>query len=94
MDQILIGVEGTLCYVDDILLYARNELEMENRVETVLKRLLEHGVKINLSKSKFVSEKFRVFRLFIKIRNFLVLRPFQMRQNHLMLLNLGPFLDL
>lgn len=65
MDQIVMGLESTACYVDDILLYARNELEMENRVEAVLKRLLKHGVRINLSKSKFFQKNLEFLGYFL-----------------------------
>lgn len=53
MDQILSGINNTVCYIDDILLFSKSFSEMEILVESVLKTLMEHGVKINISKSEF-----------------------------------------
>lgn len=53
MDQILTGLKGTACYIDIIHLHAKSYSEMEILVDAVLNRLMEHGVKVNISKSEF-----------------------------------------
>lgn len=53
MDQILIGLKQTVCYIDDILIYAKNCQKMKENVNAVLKMLMDHGVKINPDKNEF-----------------------------------------
>lgn len=53
MDDILSGIKNTACYIDDILIFSKTLSEMQNLVESVLKKLMEHGVKINMAKSEF-----------------------------------------
>lgn len=53
MDKMLFGLEGTMCYLDDILIFSKNTEEMHQKVDAVLKRLSDHGVKVNTSKSEF-----------------------------------------
>ena len=50
MDQILQGVNNTICYLDDILVTGKNETEHIETLEEVLQRLQHHGVKIRLDK--------------------------------------------
>lgn len=47
MDQILSGMEGTICYLDNILLFSKNTQEIYHIVDAVLKRLSVHGVNNN-----------------------------------------------
>ena len=54
MDQILQGVEKTICYLDDILVTGSNETEHLKILEEVLHRLHNHGIKVRLDKCKFM----------------------------------------
>lgn len=53
MDKILLGLDKTFCYIDDILIVSRSHEEMMQRVEAVLSRLAEYNVKVNTEKSQF-----------------------------------------
>lgn len=53
MDQILSGIPGVNCYLDDILISGSNLQEAKLRVEVVLERLSKFNVKVNLDKCKF-----------------------------------------
>lgn len=53
MDRLLFGLEGTTCYLDDILVFSKNTEDMYQNVDAILKRLSDHGVKVNTSKSEF-----------------------------------------
>lgn len=57
MDKILHGLENTRAYMDDILIFSKDIKEMTRRVDAVLKRLHEYGVKINSNKSEFFKER-------------------------------------
>ena len=57
MDTILKGIDGVVCYVDDILITGRNDQEHRNRLEAVLSRLERYGVQLKLSKCSFLQEK-------------------------------------
>ena len=56
MDQILQGVEKTICYLDDILVTGSNETEHLKTLEEVLHRLHNHGIKVRLDKCKFMQK--------------------------------------
>ncbi len=56
MDQILQGVNNTICYLDDILVTGKNETEHIETLEEVLQRLQHHGVKIRLDKCQFLQK--------------------------------------
>jgi hypothetical protein len=56
MDQILHGIPGVCCYIDDILITGKSDEEHLHRLETVLKRLAEHNVKVNQEKCSFLAE--------------------------------------
>lgn len=53
MDSVLRGLPFTFCYLDDILVASANPEEHVIRLRAVLKRLHEHGIKINVSKCMF-----------------------------------------
>ncbi|XP_054267315.1 uncharacterized protein K02A2.6-like [Macrosteles quadrilineatus] len=57
MDKILQGLGNTKAYLDDILIYSQNVKEMTQRVDAVLHRLHEYGVKINSNKSEFFKDR-------------------------------------
>ncbi|UYV83879.1 K02A2.6-like [Cordylochernes scorpioides] len=54
MGQILEGLEGTLCHMDDILVYGSCQEEHDKRLETLLTRLFKSGLTLNKDKCKFV----------------------------------------
>ena len=56
MDQILQGVEKTICYLDNILVMGSNEMEHLKTLEEVLQRLHSHGIKVRLDKCKFMQK--------------------------------------
>ena len=57
MDQILQGVEKTICYLDNILVTGSNETEhLNNTLEEVLQCLHSHGIKVRLDKCKFMQK--------------------------------------
>ena len=57
MDQILAGVEGAVCYIDDILIYGNNLQECTKNLKEVLSRLRNYNFRVNLEKSKFFCDK-------------------------------------
>ena len=48
MNQILQALEGLECSIDDVLVHGKNQEEYNERLEAVLKRLVEAGVTFNL----------------------------------------------
>lgn len=57
MNQVLQGIEGCFCYIDDILLCAENEENHKNLLHQVLQRLDQCGVSLNIEKCEFGKEK-------------------------------------
>ncbi|UYV64657.1 K02A2.6-like, partial [Cordylochernes scorpioides] len=53
MGQILEGLEGTLCHMDDIMVYGSCQEEHDKRLETVLTRISKSGLTLNKDKCKF-----------------------------------------
>lgn len=53
MENILLGLGNTFCYLDDILIIAKNVEEMKVRLDAVLNRLQNYGIKVNNAKSEF-----------------------------------------
>ena len=54
MDKILNGLDNTMCFVDDILIWGKNEQENLRILEEVFTRLRQHNVKLNLGKCQFL----------------------------------------
>ena len=54
MDIILQGVEGAICYIDDILITGKTEAEHLATLKKVLQRLKDHGVRLKLDKCTFM----------------------------------------
>ena len=48
MNQILQALEGLECSIDDVSVHGKNQEEYDERLEAVLKRLVEAGVTFNL----------------------------------------------
>ena len=56
MNNILRGLEGVLCLMDDILIFAK-DMEHHKRVTSVLIRIKEAGVTLNMDKCEFAKSK-------------------------------------
>ena len=57
MDTILKGIDGVVCYIDDILITGRNDQEHLSRLEAVLSRLERYGVQLKWSRCGFLKKK-------------------------------------
>ena len=53
MDQVLQGIDGVICYLDDILITGKNTETHMNHLEEVLKRLSAHNFKAKREKCAF-----------------------------------------
>jgi len=53
MSKILAGLEGTLCHMDDILVFGKDEEEHDRRLIEVLERLRKSGMTLNKEKCTF-----------------------------------------
>lgn len=53
MSQILSGLPGTVCPMDDVLVHSRSKEERNQRLTAVLKRMVEAGVTLNREKCSF-----------------------------------------
>ena len=56
MDQVLQGLPGVVCYIDDILVTGRTDMEHMRNLEAVFKRLKEYGFRLKLRKCQFFQE--------------------------------------
>lgn len=57
IDQIISGLPGTVAYLDDVLVGGSTREEAYRRLEMVLQRLQEYGVKCNEGKCKFLQKE-------------------------------------
>ena len=57
MNQILLGLEGVECNIDDVLVHGKDQQQHDERLGAVLKRLLEAGVTLNLDKCVFSTKQ-------------------------------------
>ena len=53
MNQILEGLPGVVCLIDDVLIYGKDQEEHDARLAAALKRLEDHNVTLNRDKCKF-----------------------------------------
>lgn len=53
VDEMMRGLDFVYCYLDDFLVYSRDEAEHENHLRQVFTRLQEYGMVINVSKCVF-----------------------------------------
>ena len=53
MSELLTGLQGVLCHMDDVLVFGRDDAEHNQRLEAVLRRVEEAGATLNLSKCEF-----------------------------------------
>ena len=57
MNLILQGLDGVECIIDDVLVHGKDQTEHDQRLEAVLKRLVEAGVTLNLNKCRFSTDR-------------------------------------
>ena len=53
MSEILSGLEGVVCMVDDVLIHGRTQEEHDQQLDAALARLRQAGVTLNVEKCKF-----------------------------------------
>ncbi|XP_043242963.1 uncharacterized protein K02A2.6-like [Amphibalanus amphitrite] len=53
MDQVLDGLPGVVCYLDDVLIGADSDRELMDRLDRVLERLKDNGVRLKKEKCQF-----------------------------------------
>ena len=53
MLQILEGLEGVMCMMDDVLIHGQDQAEHDRHVDLVLKRIKASGVTLNEEKCQF-----------------------------------------
>ena len=59
MDKTLVGIEGVLCHMDDVIVFGANKDEHDTRLECVLQRLQSAGVTLNADKCRFAKTELR-----------------------------------
>ncbi|UYV82952.1 hypothetical protein LAZ67_22001514, partial [Cordylochernes scorpioides] len=57
MDSILLDLKGVICYLDDVVVYAKDIQELEERLRKVLQRFDKVGIRLNRNKCKFAMEE-------------------------------------
>ncbi|UYV77506.1 K02A2.6-like [Cordylochernes scorpioides] len=57
MDSILLDLKGVICYLDDVVVYAKDRQELEERLRKVLQRFDKVGIRLNRNKCKFALEE-------------------------------------
>ena len=56
MDNILQGLPGVICYLDDVLITGKTDEEHLANIEAVFARLEEYGIRLKLNKCAFMKE--------------------------------------
>ena len=57
MSVVLQGCQGTICYIDDILVTGRTRSEHEENLRRVFRRLQQYGLRVKLSKCRFFQDE-------------------------------------
>ena len=57
MTEILVGMEGVVCEMDDILIFGSNQLEHDSRVHKVLNTLKKNKLTLNAEKCEFSKKR-------------------------------------
>ena len=57
MSQMLVGLPGTVCMMDDILVFGATQEEHDDHLRTVLKRIQELGMTLNADKCQFSQQR-------------------------------------
>ena len=53
MDALISGIPGTAAYLDDILMVGRSPEELQSRIDAVLQRIQEYGLRLHPDKCQF-----------------------------------------
>lgn len=61
MDEVLAGIPFTQCLLDDMLITGPTDEEHRKNVEAVLERLQRYGLRVNLSKCKFLKSRLEFY---------------------------------
>lgn len=56
MDQMLAGLDGTVCYLDDIIITGNNKEQHLKNLNNVMERIKEYGFHINKKKCSFLQD--------------------------------------
>jgi len=59
MSQILQGLDGVECNIDDTLVHRKDQTKHDQRLEAVPIRLVKAGVTLNLDKCQFSTDRFK-----------------------------------
>ena len=59
MSEILEGLDGVVCQMDDILVYVSDQTEHDKRLHTVLAKLQDSGITLNKEKCEFSKSKIK-----------------------------------
>ena len=54
MEQVLQGLDGVVCFLDDMLISGKTESEHLERLDAVLQRLEQNGLRLKLTKCEFM----------------------------------------
>ena len=68
MSDIFEGIEGARCQVDDIIVHRRDQVQHDERLHAVLKRLAEANVTLNLAKCEFSVTKVKVLGYVVSVQ--------------------------
>ena len=53
MSEMLVGLDGVVCLMDDVLIYGETQEQHDNRLDKVLQRLQKSGLTLNADKCQF-----------------------------------------
>lgn len=53
MDKMIAGLDGVICYMDDIFICGKTKIEHDKRLIRLMNRIAQHGFHIKLAKSRF-----------------------------------------
>ena len=65
MDTVLRGLKGVICFLDDILISSSTPEEHLKRLELILRRLQNHGLRLRVNKCKFMQQSVEYLGYFI-----------------------------
>ncbi|KAL4008446.1 hypothetical protein ACER0C_002298 [Sarotherodon galilaeus] len=57
MAEVIEGLEGVVCHIDDVLVWGRNHQEHDSRLHATLQRLEKAGITLNVEKCKLSQSK-------------------------------------
>ncbi|KAF6038158.1 hypothetical protein EB796_003533 [Bugula neritina] len=53
VSQVLEGLDGVVCHMDDVCIWGKSQEEHDSRVRAVLRRMVDAGMTLNVEKCKF-----------------------------------------